>query len=389
MPSQGEGRCLLSAGSDREAIDAWLEAVSDSDGKPRSTATRRSYRKEAERLLLWAVLVRRNAISSLEEKDVQAYRDFLSEPPSDWCGPRHVQRWSPRWRPLEGPLSSAAIGQALTILHGLFAFWVHHAYVKTNPFAAPAVRRPSSPKPTPSRTILPSDWAQLEALLEQGTPTTQGRRVVRAMRWLRFSDLGLVELTKVRCEHLRRAQGSHSDSEWLIVLDDTPRSSPRMPIPMALVEEFQAELRRHGRLGDVTAPDNRGVHILARFQSQAGPPPPWSASGLAKAIRAAFDRVAARAEGSGAQRWAQASARSLRAQGQRRPVVRHEDAEQLRAGRADAVVEPGSTSRSVVLRPQGTGGPIRLLEAPSGDEGQRVAPDIASIVRSSAEGAAG
>lgn len=306
VPGQGEGGCLLSARNDREAVDAWLDAA------PRSAATRRSYRKEAERLLLWAVLVRRKAVSSLEEKDVQAYRAFLSAPPADWCGPRHVQRWSPRWRPFEGPLALAAIGQAVTVLHGLFAFWIRHSYVRINPFAAPTVRSPAPPKAALSRSILPSDWAQLEALLEQEMDTARGRRVARAMRWLRFSDLGLVELTKVRCEHLCRAQGSHSDGEWWVVPDDAARRSSRTAIPKALVEELQAELCRHGRPGDVTDAGNQGVHILARFHPEAGLPPPWSASGLAKAIRAVFDRAAARADGGGAQRWAQASARSLR-----------------------------------------------------------------------------
>lgn len=323
MPSPGEGGCLLSASSDREAIDAWLDVTSGAGGTPRAVSTSRSYRKEAERLLLWAVLVRRKAMSSLEEKDLQAYREFLCAPPADWCGARHVQRWSPRWRPLEGPLAPAAIDQAFAVLHGLFGFWVRHAYVRINPLAVPTARRPSPPKASLPRGILPSDWAQLEALLEQEMQTAHGRRVARAMRWLRFSDLGLDELTKVRCEHLRPAQGSHGDGQWQVVLGgDAPRSRSRRFIPAALVEEFQAELRCHGWPGDVTDAGNRAVHILARFQPQAGLPPPWSASGLAKAVRMTFDRAAARADSAGAQRWTQASARSLRAEGRRSSVAR-------------------------------------------------------------------
>jgi hypothetical protein len=312
MQREGEGGGRPFARNDREAVDAWLDAASGIRGAPRSSATRRSYRKEVERLLLWAVLVRRRAMSSLDEEDVQAYRDFLCAPPADWCGPRHVQRWSPRWRPLEGPLAPAAVGQAINILHGLFAFWVRHAYVTANPFAAPAVRGRPPPRAVPARRISPSDWAQLDALLEQGMSTERGRRVARAMRWLRLSGLSLGELTKLRCEHLHRAAAPQGDGGgWLAVLDDRARTRPRRPIPAMLVEEFQAELRCQGRPGDVTDPRNRGVPILARFQPQAGPPPPWSGSGLAKAVRATFDRAACLADSSTAQRWAQASARSL------------------------------------------------------------------------------
>lgn len=304
-PNPGQGSGQLPARTDREAIDAWLDAAA------RSAATRRSYRKEAERLLLWAVLVRCKAMSSLNDEDVQAYRDFLCAPPAEWCGPRHVQRWSPRWRPLEGPLAPAAVGQAHTVLHGLFRFWVRHAYIQRNPFAASAVRGASAPKAVSSRSITPADWTHLEAVLELDKQTDPGRRVARAMRWLRFSDMGLGELTKLRCEHLRRFHGSHGDVQWQIVADDGPRSRHVMLIPTALVEEFQAELVRQGRPGDVGAPDNQGVHILARFGS-SGFARPWSASGAAKAIRATFDRAAALADGSATQRWAQASPRALR-----------------------------------------------------------------------------
>ncbi|WP_177225027.1 phage integrase family protein [Variovorax sp. 770b2] len=330
LPEQGEGECLLTARSDREAVDAWLDAATGgADGAPRSASTSRSYRKEAERLLLWTVLVRRKAISSLHEDDVQAYRDFLGAPPADWCGPRHAQRWSPRWRPFEGPLAPAAIVQAMTVLHGLFAFWVRHAYLKINPFAAQTVRRfrPSAPKAVRSGSISPSDWALLEALLEDEMATAHGRRLARAMRWLRFSELGLARLTHLRCEHLHRKLQSHGDDEWSLVLDDVPRKVLGMPVPAALVEEVQAELRRQGRPGDVTDPNNRGVHILARFRCQDQLPPPWSASGLTKAIRATFERAAARADSEGAQRWARASVRSLRAERGRQSLARQQSVE--------------------------------------------------------------
>jgi hypothetical protein len=314
VSDQVQGACIFSASNDREAVDAWLHEPSGAEGAPRSASTSRSYRKEAERLLLWTVLVRRKAMSSLDEDDVHAYRDFLGAPPADWCGPRHVQRWSPRWRPFEGPLAPAAIRQSMTVLHGLFAFWIRYSYVQINPFAAPTVRLPSPPKAVPSRTISPSDWAHLEALLEQDSLTALGRRVARAVRWLRFSDLGLVDLTKLRCEHLRQPSALHGDRDWVVVLNNPPQERLGTPIPASLVEEFQAELRRHGRPGDITDVENKGVHILARFQNQTGLPPPWSVSGLAKAIRAVFERAAARTDSGDAQGWAPTSVRSLRAE---------------------------------------------------------------------------
>jgi hypothetical protein len=131
-------QCRLAAQTDHEAIGAWLAAkcVQAQDAPGELSPTQRSYRKEAERLLLWAVLERRTALSSLGSEDAAAYRQFLGDPPAAWCGPRHNQRWSPLWRPLEGPLAPTAVRQAMAILRSLFAFLMRENYLLRNPFAA-------------------------------------------------------------------------------------------------------------------------------------------------------------------------------------------------------------------------------------------------------------
>jgi hypothetical protein len=68
--SQGRFRapresCALDARDDYAAVQAWLE-------RHESEATRRAYRKEAERLILWAVLERGKALSSLATEDATA-----------------------------------------------------------------------------------------------------------------------------------------------------------------------------------------------------------------------------------------------------------------------------------------------------------------------------
>ena len=126
-------QCLLEATNDYEAIAAWLATKHDPNGTGR-TATHRAYRKEAERLLLWAILEHGKPLSSLTVEDVNAFKWFLAAPPARWCGPRHHQRWSPLWRPLEGPLSSAALRQSIVILRSLFGFLVSQNYLLGNAF---------------------------------------------------------------------------------------------------------------------------------------------------------------------------------------------------------------------------------------------------------------
>ncbi len=95
---QGRGAPVVSAGGPASP-DAWLSALS---------RTQRAYRKEAERFLLWAILERGKPLSSMTTEDCTAYRDFLADPPVDWCGPRGRERWSSLWRPFEGSLSVSA-----------------------------------------------------------------------------------------------------------------------------------------------------------------------------------------------------------------------------------------------------------------------------------------
>jgi len=87
-------QCLLEAKNDYEAIAPWLATKHAPNGRGH-TSTHRAYRKEAERLLLWAILEQKKALSSLTVEDVNAFKWFLVAPPARWCGPRHHQRWSP------------------------------------------------------------------------------------------------------------------------------------------------------------------------------------------------------------------------------------------------------------------------------------------------------
>ncbi|MDH6152896.1 hypothetical protein OKW46_006886 [Paraburkholderia sp. WSM4179] len=76
------GPCGLAAMNDVEAIAAWL-------GLHESAHMVRAYRREAERLVLWAVVERRLPLSSLTAGDATAFRAFLRSPvpAARWTGP--------------------------------------------------------------------------------------------------------------------------------------------------------------------------------------------------------------------------------------------------------------------------------------------------------------
>uniref|UniRef100_UPI0038BB0B80 hypothetical protein n=1 Tax=Paraburkholderia aspalathi TaxID=1324617 RepID=UPI0038BB0B80 len=102
---------VLRAGNDYEAIQAGLSLHE-------SPATQCAYRKEAERRLLWAIVERSCALSSLTTDDAVVYRAFLRRPSPRprWVGPPRPCS-SPKWRPFANGLEAASGYPALNAAH--------------------------------------------------------------------------------------------------------------------------------------------------------------------------------------------------------------------------------------------------------------------------------
>lgn len=289
---------LLAAETDHAAIGAWLAAKCPKypkcpnglqDAPDELSPTQRSYRKEAERLLLWAVLERKTALSSLGVEDAIAYRQFLGNPPASWCGPRHNQRWSPLWRPLEGPLASTAVRQAMSILRSLFAFLTRQNYLVSNPFATMTEPIEAPRALGMHRTLSLAQWEHLDLLLSRHAATEAGRRLRRGMRWVYATGLRLAEITGATCGDLQRVVYRTTDGRdaggWLLSVNGKAGRKREVPVPADLVDDLEEELAHHGFERQVGAAGNLGIHVLARFDPRLAHPKPWSTSGFYSAIK--------------------------------------------------------------------------------------------------------
>lgn len=153
--------CTLDACNDYEAVQAWLAL--------RETATtQRAYRKEAERLILWAIVERGRALSSLTTEDAIAYRAFLRRPtPRErWIGPPRP-RTAPDWRPFAGNLSARSTAYALSVLGALFRWLIEQRYLLANPFAGIKVRgRTRATALDTSRGFTEGEWLLVRAIAD-------------------------------------------------------------------------------------------------------------------------------------------------------------------------------------------------------------------------------
>ncbi len=152
--SKGTNRATGSFPTDSAAIHAWLAARSASEH------TMRAYRREAERLLLWALVEKQKPLSSLDTSDCSEYlASFLADPQpaARWIASGRVERQLAGWRPFVGPLSDRSRETARSILLALCEWLVQTGYLASNPFsgidriAAPprfeARRRTLDPQP--------------------------------------------------------------------------------------------------------------------------------------------------------------------------------------------------------------------------------------------------
>lgn len=194
--SQGTNRALgsrsqLAATTDIQAINAWLARFA---GSP---LTLGNYRKEAERLVLWATITRRKPVSSLTHEDVLAYQNFLADPqPSaQWVmrPGRKVARAHPDWRPFAGPLGQASQRQAVIILNSMFSWLVSAGYLAGNPLSLSRQRtRRTTARIT--RYLSEDVWGDVKAAIENmPKASARDREHYVRVRWL-FSLLYLCGL---------------------------------------------------------------------------------------------------------------------------------------------------------------------------------------------------
>jgi site-specific recombinase XerD len=196
--------CALAANNDYAAIQAWLELHE-------SSATQRAYRKEAERLVLWAILDRGKPLSSLTTEDAVAYRAFLRRPvpASMWVGPARP-RHSHEWRPFQGALAARSIAYALSVIGALFRWLIEQRYVLANPFSGIKVQGAKRAAAIDAnRGFGESEWRHVRSIAD-GLEHSAGWSEEAAMR-LRFlldfwyaTGLRPHEMVSLRLGHIQR-----------------------------------------------------------------------------------------------------------------------------------------------------------------------------------------
>lgn len=234
--------CQIVASNDREAVQAWLAEYAHKQ------TTYRAYKKESERLLLWSLIERRKAFSSLDRQDFEAYFEFLKDPkPRDfWCGPKGKNF---EWKPFVGPLSVSAQKTAIAIIDSLLNYLVQASYLDFNPISLMRrkLRRFESVVQT-ERMLTDEEWeAFLKALqdLPENLDKARLRFMVSALFLL---GLRVEELATHTFGDFREIQG-----EWWFFVTGKGDKAAKIPVNNDLLGEMQ-RFRRLLRLPEIPEP---------------------------------------------------------------------------------------------------------------------------------------
>jgi site-specific recombinase XerD len=282
-----QAHCLMAADNDFDALVAWLRskrpAAPAAQGGANGTGiavdrfawlaelsnTQRSYRKEAERFLLWAIVQKRKALSSITSEDCVEYAAFVADPQprSVWCGSRSRERWSPLWRPFEGPLSPAAQRQAVTILKNLYGFLVDQAYLMGNPWSAVAKPRVAKPGLDTSRSLTAAQWRLVRDQADKAGDHSTATRLRLTLDLLYATGLRASEAVAARVQELRRvdffdAEAGEHVGGWMLTVLGKGHKLREVPIPDALVASIEDYLAHRGLPADVSSADTQDAHLL-------------------------------------------------------------------------------------------------------------------------------
>lgn len=339
MPSDLDGshganrgeRCLLSARDDLQAIHAWL-----GNCKP-GGHTLRSYRKEAERFLLWSILEKRKPMSSLTVEDCRDYRDFLWHlgstvevaidapalpssasapgkdprasasyarpktvtvleeerwhtrfrlPQSRWIGKRGTPRHSDQWRPFEGRLSPSSQSVALVTIQSMLEWLTRQQYLHGNPMAGVSRLTERAEAINVSRALSRAEWNAVRHHLDtlkrdDDTDPACRMRNDRYQR-LRFilalaycTGMRLSELAALRREQIKSfTRLEDGVTCWMAEITGKGDKKRQVQLNRSVLAEMNAYFVRRGYTSFAAAPpDAPVIAALPRYDAHKRPTP--------------------------------------------------------------------------------------------------------------------
>lgn len=289
-------RPQIAAQNDIDALKAWLARVAD------TRTTFENYRKEVERLLLWAVAELGKPLSSLTHEDLLVYQRFIGnpQPATRWImqGGRKWPRSDARWRPFAGALSPTSQRQTMVILNTLFAWLAEAGYLAGNPLSL-SRHRARKAKPRITRYLEDDLWQEVKKTIEVLPRERERERAhyFRA-RWL-FSllyicGLRVSEVVENSMDDFFCRRDAQGEERWWLEITGKGDKTRIVPATGELMVELARYRRENGLAPFPTAGENVPLLLPVSGKLRA------LKRGIAhRIVKTIFERTAARLRGQG------------------------------------------------------------------------------------------
>ena len=301
----------LGAKNDLQAVDMWLSRYEE---KP---STQRSYRKEAERFLLWCAQVLKKPLSSVTTPDVKQYRAFLQAVPSTWIQKIPLKRTDTAWRAFRVQPSPASQKQALVILQTLYGGLVDAGYLVANPFRSvmKSFDLPAT-KMDIKRSFTEAEWEHVLRCLDAMPAGPETLRLKCILELLVTSGIRLEELANATHKDLRLESLPDLPDTWILTVTgkrNKTREVPLNPDVVRLLATHGGEFLEEDKASEVQSDlplirtlhssvakwsrDQGGALIVGASSKRLGAP--LSASGIYAVLKRFFRQAAKSAEAAG------------------------------------------------------------------------------------------
>jgi site-specific recombinase XerD len=303
----------------RQAEDAITEATTDIElarefiahGELSAKSIQNS-QKELYRFLTWCREEAKKTLAQLNVADLNAYKEFLKNPPPDWVSTTKWPRKDPRYRPFTGPLSDASRRQAMIAVKGLMGFAEQTGYLRRNPGALVRnVRAASSSRITRYLTQGAISLA-LETVSARpaDTPAAYRRRARDRFLLVAFAHTG-ARLNEIVSASMGSIYTEGNGRWWLDVVGkgNKPR---RLPVPPDMLDAYQSYRQAFGLLPQTSRTDRTPLVLSSRSRSLARITDEAASEAIKAVFADAADVAGLRGDADAAATLRQASAHWLR-----------------------------------------------------------------------------
>jgi site-specific recombinase XerD len=268
--------------------------------------------KELFRFLTWCREEARKTLGQLNVADLNAYKEFLKNPPPEWVSTTKWPRTDPRYRPFTGPLSDPSRRQAMIAVKGLLGFAEQTGYLRRNPGALVRnVRAPSASRITRYLTqgaiALAVDTV---AARPADTPAAIKRRARDRFLLVAFAHTG-ARLNEI----VGAAMGSiytEGNGRWWLDVVGKGNKPRRLPVPPDMLDAFHSYRQAFELLPQTSRTDRTPLVLSSRSRGLARITDEAASEAIKAVFADAADVAEARGDADTAATLRQASAHWLR-----------------------------------------------------------------------------